>query len=580
MAKLTILCVDDEITVLQSLEQELRFGLGEDCSFEIAQSGEEALEIIDELTQGGDSNIPVIISDQLMPGMKGDQFLIEAHKKIPQTQKIMLTGQASADSVGRALNQAKLYRYIPKPWEEKDLLLTVREAIKSYLTNKQLEAQIKILGDLNTVGRQLSAEIDPYKLIPLLLSNAIKSIGAESGAIIFTNPNESLSIKCKIIDGEPSFSSDFETIPFELINSVIATQNTCVLKNAWRIGDWSSLGTIASRKVRSIYAAPMSNYGHFIACLYLEHATKTDFFDTNKQEFLKLFLAQGAISIDNAMVYKNLEDLVTERTASLEHKSKELADANRDLTDSIYSALRLQHAVLPHKNMLQEIFPDSFILNLPRDIVSGDFYWFGGDKNSLMLAVADCTGHGVPGAMLSMLGANFLNQIYQANPFLRPSELLNHLRVAVYQSLNSQGEIVSEGIDISVCLFLPKQNKIFISGTRRPVWMQRKGEIIKIDTDRIQISGNPHDFKDVHFTDLEVYTEPGDCLYMLSDGFTDQFGGPHNRKFSRNRFMKLLTGIAQDAMAEQSQKITGTLDDWRGQRPQTDDILVIGIRIT
>ena len=576
--KLTILCVDDEITVLQSLEQELGFGLGNEFSFEIAQSGEEGLEIIEELAQSG-NNIPVIISDQLMPGMKGDQFLIEAHKRLPNTQKIMLTGQASADSVGRALNHAKLYRYIPKPWEEKDLLITVKEAVKSYLTNQQLEAQVKILGDLNISARQLSAEIDPEKLVPLLLTLALQDTGADAGTIVLKDQHEQLSVTCQIVDHKPIFSASLADIPHELINSVIATQETCVLKNAWRIGGWAHLEAISERKVRSIYAAPMSNYGHFVACLYLEKSNTVDYFDTNKQEFLKLLISQGAISLDNALIYKNLENLVAERTALLEQKSKELTETHRDLTDSVHSALRLQRAVMPHKNMLQEVFPESFILNLPRDIVSGDFYWFSGDKNNFMICVADCTGHGVPGAMLSMLGANFLSQIYQLNPFLRPSELLDNLRLAVYQTLNTQGQIVLEGIDISTCLFQVHQQKLFISGTRRPVWVLRNGEIIEVDTNRIQISGNPHDLNNNRFSDLEVFTRSGDCVYMFSDGITDQFGGPRSKKFSRKRLNSLLTAISGLPMNEQRDKIAAELAEWQSSKPQTDDILIIGIRI-
>ncbi|MCS7072854.1 MAG: response regulator, partial [Bacteroidia bacterium] len=405
--KLTIICVDDELIVLQSLREELEYTFGNEYAFEIAESGDEGLEIIQELISKG-TEIAVIISDQLMPGMKGDQFLIQAHQLSPNSRKILLTGQASADAVGRALNHAKLYRYIPKPWEANDLVVTVEEAIKSFVLTKTLEKKVKILSDLNESAKLLTQEIDPFTLIRLTLRLSIENTNSKRGFLWFPEPNQSLQLTAFNYQSSIAFDTDISSYPIDLLQHVAQQAETLILSNAFQTGEWTNHPIITTQKIRSIFCSPLQKQGKTIAVLYLEEAKQLNFFDQEKIDFLLPFVSQAAIALDNALLYEHLEKLVESRTASLKQKSMLLEELYRDLKDSMYYARRLQIAITPDFSEFQtNFFPDSFLIHQPKDIVSGDFYWYGkvvnNNQENHFFALVDCTGHGVPGAFMSLI---------------------------------------------------------------------------------------------------------------------------------------------------------------------------------
>lgn len=303
-----------------------------------------------------------------------------------------------------------------------------------------------------------------------------------------------------------------------------------------------------------------------------------------------------------------LEQTVLERTAEVVKQKSELEVAyheieekniivvqkNRDITDSINYARRIQQAILPLDTDIQKSLPKSFILFKPRDIVSGDFYWFteiplpdeNQEKRSkIIIACADCTGHGVPGAFMSMIGNSLLNEIVYEKKIYEPAKILNYLNEGVHLSLkqNMKDNETHDGMDIAlICLESGTEysEKISIeyAGAHRPLYIFKNGILEEIAADKFPIGGIQSDEKR-EFTNNLINLEKGDTLYMFSDGYVDQFGGEKGKKFMAKRFQELLRNVQEKTMEEQKNILNHTIEQWKKNIEQVDDILVIGVRV-
>lgn len=411
-----ILCVDDDQVVLRSLHIQLGRIFGKENSIEIAETGEEALEIVNELISSG-GILPVVIADQQLPGLSGNELLKIIHQKSEKTLKIMLTGQADAAAVGDAVNHARLYRYIAKPWETADLIMTVSEALRSYFQNLTIEDQNHRLQE------------------------------------------------------------------------------------------------------------------------YSEH----------------------------------LEEKVRQRTS-------EIQKAHKHIKDSIVYACMIQQALLPPSGLLSTVFSDHFILFRPVDIVSGDFYWFKKVENFIMVAAVDCTGHGVPGAFLSMLGISFLNEIVISRNERKPDIILNRLREMIKLALSQTGKDgeTRDGMDMALCVIDESNDLLEYSGAYNPLYIFRKGRMTELNADRMPVGIYPGEEKPFSLKSLKL--EKDDRFYIFSDGYVSQFGGTESKKFKTMRFKEVLAEIHHHPLKLQHEILTRTLEQWQGELGQTDDILVMGFR--
>ena len=268
---------------------------------------------------------------------------------------------------------------------------------------------------------------------------------------------------------------------------------------------------------------------------------------------------------------ENLEQKVRERTAELEIK-------NRNITQSIQYASRIQNAILPAREICKKFFADYFILFKPKDIVSGDFYWVHEVNDRLIFTVADCTGHGVPGAFMSILSIMLLGQVTGLVNLPSVDKILNDLRDRVKSALHSTGnsEDVKDGLDLALCIYDPDNNKLEYAGAFSPIYRIRNNSFEKLDADQMPIGPYMNDQNP--FIRHEVEIKPGDVMYLFTDGFADQFGGGQNKKFTYKRFQELLMNIHSRKMAEQRKLLDESLSEWQGTREQIDDITVMGIR--
>ncbi len=272
-----------------------------------------------------------------------------------------------------------------------------------------------------------------------------------------------------------------------------------------------------------------------------------------------------------------LEVQVKERTSEIEEQKKLIEEKNKDITDSINYAKRIQEAILPEQSSLTNIFTNSFVLFKPKDIVSGDFYWFTEHKDKKIVVAADCTGHGVPGALMSMIGCNILNKIILDEGVTQPDLILDRLNEEVRTALK-QRENASEtrdGMDIAIITI--SGSELQFAGAQRPLYIITGNELKEIKANKFSIGGIQEEKRT--FTNHILTLQKNDSLYLSSDGYADQFGGESGKKLMTKNFKELLLKIQNDSMKAQKQFLGDSIENWRGSREQVDDILVIGIKI-
>ncbi len=278
--------------------------------------------------------------------------------------------------------------------------------------------------------------------------------------------------------------------------------------------------------------------------------------------------------------YYELEEKVKERTLRIEKQKEEIEEQKKHIMDSIYYARRIQNAILPAFSIIEANLKNYFILYMPKDIVSGDFYWVNETDGLFMIAAVDCTGHGVPGAFMSIVGYNQLNHAVTVKKARSAGDVLDELNKGVISTLNENksDNSIKDGMDIALCVFDFAAKKVEFAGANNPLVLIRDNKVIKYRGDRFPVGAfegsNPQRFKN-NVVDLM----DGDCLYLASDGYADQFGGPDNKKFMFRKFEELLLQINSLPMEEQKEMLHKRLYEWMGVNDQVDDILVIGIRV-
>jgi serine phosphatase RsbU (regulator of sigma subunit)/HAMP domain-containing protein len=294
---------------------------------------------------------------------------------------------------------------------------------------------------------------------------------------------------------------------------------------------------------------------------------------------------------------ENLEEIVKARTEEvvkqgeeIQYQSKEIEAKNEKLeeiyatlTDSIHYAKRIQQSILPPISQLKNHFSDSFIFYRPKDIVSGDFYWMDEKNGKVLISAVDCTGHGVPGAFMSIVGYNNLNLALAETPNGNAAKILDHLNANVKSALKqtTDGNMAKDGMDVAFCSFDLENKKLDFAGAYNPLYRFRRGELEIVKGNKFPIGIHILKSEDTHFTNYEIDMESGDVYYIFSDGYADQFGGPKVKKFMYRRFREMLSNIHDKPMEEQRDILGETIDSWMDEsdQDQLDDILVIGVRI-
>jgi ligand-binding sensor domain-containing protein/serine phosphatase RsbU (regulator of sigma subunit) len=272
-----------------------------------------------------------------------------------------------------------------------------------------------------------------------------------------------------------------------------------------------------------------------------------------------------------------LEQRVKERTHQIERQSQIIIQKNKDITDSITYARKIQHAILPDIALIKTHLPHSFVLYMTKDIVSGDFYWFSHLGSFSIIAAVDCTGHGVPGAFMSLIGYNLLNKIVNEQDITEPEKILLHLNLGVLEALYKNESESKDGMDIAICRINHDAGTLQYAGAMRPLWIINKGELREIKADKIPIGTRQRDREEaIAYTGHTMPFVKGDSFYIFTDGYADQFGGPKDKKYSSSKFKELLLTHSGLDFGGQEKNIRAEHLSWKGENEQVDDILLIG----
>lgn len=294
-------------------------------------------------------------------------------------------------------------------------------------------------------------------------------------------------------------------------------------------------------------------------------------------------MGQAVLKMRNDLfeLTSDLEQKVMDRTKTIEEQKAKVSELYEDITASIRYAKRIQNSILPSEELIKKIFPDSFVYFRPKDIVSGDFYWFHQMNGYKYMAAVDCTGHGVPGAFMSLIAHNSIDQIVKSTGSSDPGEILSLLNDASISGLNRQMEDlgVRDGMDMSLCIWNDKKNELSFAGAGRPLYFFKDGKLEKAKGDRYAIGNS--DYLGIKFQTQTFKFNSGDLVYQFSDGYVDQFGGEteSGTKFKFSRFRSLLKYIQPLEMEEQMLEVDKAMKNWMGTKhEQIDDILLIGVK--
>ena len=288
------------------------------------------------------------------------------------------------------------------------------------------------------------------------------------------------------------------------------------------------------------------------------------------------------VLIGLAIVLVVLVFVLFKRSKEKQKTNDLLAAKNKKITDSINYAERIQKSLLLSREQISEILPNAFVFFRPLNVVSGDFYWFSEINNKVVFAAVDCTGHGVPGAFMSLIGNTLLNKIVNENKVLSPSKILSELHCGVVKALHQDDESdgAQDGMDMAICVFDKASKKVVFAGAQNPIYIVQNNELKEFSGYILGVGGSHRKLKpsEITFPEETIQLNSGDHVYLFSDGFMDQFGGPANQKFNLSNFRNLLLEISQVDVDEQERIVKSTFDSWKGNNAQLDDVLLIGCK--
>jgi serine phosphatase RsbU (regulator of sigma subunit) len=332
----------------------------------------------------------------------------------------------------------------------------------------------------------------------------------------------------------------------------------------------------------SAFSPIRNKKGEVVAILQADSKFDAFISRARKNILISSLISLGVVGLIGFFLIRSTSNILKKEeklTLELVEQKKIIELKNQDITDSILYAKRIQEAILPHIEDIKAQLPESFILFMPRDIVSGDFYWYADTDDKIYIAAVDCTGHGVPGALMSMIGNTILTEIIKAKGIKEPAKILDNLEAGIVEAFNQRaGQSPSrDGMDCAL-ISISKDNKtIEFAGAFRPLLLLRDGQLQEVKANRFPIGGGGG-YAKTAFTNNVLEIKKGDTVYMFSDGFPDQIGGKSGKKLMTKKFKEILLKNSPLKMEEQERLLYNELVEWQGEEEQMDDILVIGIR--
>jgi serine phosphatase RsbU (regulator of sigma subunit)/tetratricopeptide (TPR) repeat protein len=472
-----------------------------------------------------------------------------------------------------ALENAKNYEGMEETVEERTReVVSQKEEIERSYENTRL---------LSEIGQQLTSTLNFERLFNKLHENVNRLMDAAIfGVRIYHMDQQEVEYKFEIENGQQSPSetvsmADQDNYSVWCINNrkeIFINDNLREYKKYTR-----QIRVVSGDMPHSLIFYPLM-IGERVLGVITVQSFRRHAYTPYHLDILKTLASYTAIALENASLYENLEEKIRARTTEVLKQKEIIEEKNKNITDSIKYAKKIQQALLPNEAEILRALPESFIYYKPKDIVSGDFYWYTQFDDFAIFAAADCTGHGVPGAFMSAICNDLMNQVIRDEHVSDPAMALQQLDIKLGMLLKkSADQGANDGMDIALCSLNMKTHELKYAGAHRPLLIQRGEEILEFKPDKISIGGYNVDEKVFH--NHQIRLRNGDILYLFTDGYTDQFGGPKGKKFKYKQLKELFLQIKGKPMGEQREEIAATIKNWRQMQEQVDDILVMGVRI-
>jgi serine phosphatase RsbU (regulator of sigma subunit) len=569
----------------KQVEAQLEEYIGKGGEWILHESMSAALKHLEDLSPG-EQSIEIVLGE--WPAAQA--YLVQAHQLLPRAMLVAIVPSETSFT-------PPSFPLLPIGLSTEGLDKTLLNyLLQESRRRREQDGQNRLLLELHRVSLSLIGEMRLDKLIFKVLRIALENSHAEEAVLLLPNPENPddlrliAQVKADMYEAPPLQNlpaSGVETLFWPLIQHSVQARENIILPDIQEDPFWSRHPDLLRLPLRMVIVLPLIYQGRLIGLLYLKHASQPIFLPPSEVEFLKLFTAPTAIALQNAQLYTHMEALVQKRTEevfrqkeALEKQAQLLQQQNEDIMASLRYAQRVQRAIFPPWNEIFQFFPDSFLFYQPREIVGGDFYWFAHRLSKVIVAAGDCTGHGIPGAFMTIIANTLLKQIVELEGVFKPSEILYLLNLRMRAALHhedTQYQRFQEGMEMGLIQVDTKRHRLLYAGARRPLFWVHAGKGQEVPGDRLTI-GSPWEGEAPEFTLHTLEVEPGDMIYLFSDGYSDQLS-PDNKRYQHRHLLELLESIASQPASQQRLFIEAELARWMGSARQTDDILIIGLRV-
>jgi len=472
-------------------------------------------------------------------------------------------------------------------------LILISGAFIAYTYHTQLQAsRTAEIAKLQSIARSLSTEIDGDLHQEMFLEYPSQNDISTVDSVSFYRDIHKFLARAQAVN---IVKSDIYTLVYDEASSNfyfgVTSAETPYYRHKWENYDnahithyqsGTSIGPYTDENGVWLSAfAPIKNsVGNTVAIVQVDEPFDSFIAEARQKVLIQLSIILTALICLTLIMLHLVQNILWKEDrlkALLNRQRSEIELKNREVLNSIKRAKNIQDALLPNIDKLKQTFPEMFVMFQPRDIVSGDFFWYSKTKTAVYFAVADCTGHGVPGGFMAMIGHTLLNDIFRTGKNVAPSDVLQKLDLRLSHLLNDNGSSNSDGMDIGILKYTPNSGNIEFAGALRPLILVSDGKIQKIDGDKFSIGGLHT--REKRFSNHKIDTRPGDSIYMFSDGYSDQFGGDLNKKYMSKKFNEFIAFVQEHRMEDQQYLFQYEFHLWKSDFDQIDDVLVTGIKI-
>ncbi len=584
--KLCALVVHSDRLVRQALQERFDQETGLTFSVEMTDCAAEALELVRRLQRSRLNVALALIEDRLArPDLVHFGQQLDAID--PQIRKlVILTRNPSADELARSSDLTHFDGYLYEPQNDPQLAARIVRSVERYIQDLEQHRRLELYTNLHRSGERLLDQIHTIALAENLLHEVLRLTQAQVATLITYDYHKQSSIyrgtwQLNRFHFQTVEIDNFEhELPIYLLSLLLERKEAL----AWGNATDEDLGLddqyIHLYRVKSIYGAPLFSGKVLLGILILEQRTHYDYFGPEYRDLLAMFNRMAASALENALLYLSMEQQVSERAQRLIEQREQLERSTRTIGESLKIAKRIQESLMPSANELHEIFPESFILYQPQYTVSGDFYWLASVQKKQILVCGDCSGSGVPGSFLTFIALNALNRIIKQLRIIDPARVLTELDVEfkrVFSRKSTTDEPAWALASLSIVVIDRKYMTLDYAAANSSIYLVRRGEIARLRGDIIPIGGD--DDHANSFAQHQIDLQPGDRLYLPTDGLHVQQGGPEGRRFKRSRLMQTLIECQDRPLSLQLVHIVRRLSAWKGSYEQTDDLTMLGIEI-